>query len=126
MKYFVFFLILISILSCNIKVESNSNFEKIKISEKDILKEISDSTLHNTIGKDELIIDEKTAISMVEPLLFSVYGKENIVKQKPYKIGKFKNYWVISGTFNSFGFGGVFEIIMDSKNGKIVRLTHGK
>lgn len=124
MKYFAVF-ILILILSCNKEV-ANPSFEKIKLSDKEILKKINDSTLHNAIGKDELITDEKTAISIVEPLLFSIYGKENIVKQRPYKIGKVQNYWVVSGSFNSIGFGGVFEIIVNSKNGEIVRLTHGK
>lgn len=124
MKYFAIF-ILILILSCNKEV-ANTSFEKIKLSDKEILKEINDSTLHNAIGKDELITDEKTAISIVEPLLFSVYGKENIIKQRPYKIGKVQNYWVVYGSFNSIGFGGVFEIIVNSKNGEIVRLTHGK
>lgn len=113
------------ILSCNKEV-TNPSFEKIKLSDKEILKEINDSTLHNVIGKIELITDEKNAISIVEPLLFSVYGKENIIKQRPYKIGKVQNYWVVSGSFNSIGFGGVFEIIVNSKNGEIVRLTHGK
>ena len=125
MKNFVLFLILISILSCNKEIKTPS-FEKIKLSEKEVLKEINDSTLHNAIGKDEIITDDKIAISIVEPLLFSVYGKENIVKQRPYKIGKVQNYWVISGSLPKQTIGGVFEIIIDSKNGKIVRLTHGE
>lgn len=113
------------ILSCNKEV-ANPSFEKIKLSDKEILKKINDSTLHNAIGKDELITDEKTAISIVEPLLFSVYGKENIIKQRPYKIGKVQNYWVVSGSLPKPQIGGVFEIIVNAKNGEIVRLTHGK
>lgn len=124
MKYFAIF-ILILILSCNKEV-TNPSFEKIKLSDKEILKEINDSTLHNAIGKDELITDEKTTIYIVEPLLFSVYGKENIVKQRPYKIGKVQNYWVVSGSHPKLQIGGVFEIIVNSKNGEIIRLTHGE
>lgn len=125
MKNIILFLILISILSCNKEIETPS-FEKIKLSEKETLKEINDSTLHNAIGKDEIITDEKTAISIAEPLLFSVYGKENIVKQRPYKIGKVQNYWVVSGSLPKPQIGGVFEMIIDSKNGEIIRLTHGE
>ena len=121
----ILFLILISILSCNKEIETPS-FEKIKLSEKETLKEINDSTLHNAIGKDEIITDEKTTISIAEPLLFSVYGKENIIKQRPYKIGKVQNYWVVSGSLPKPQIGGVFEIIIDSKNGEIIRLTHGE
>ena len=125
MKNILFLVVLVSILSCNKEIETPS-FEKIKLSEKETLREINDSTLHNAIGKDEIITDEKTAISIAEPLLFSVYGKENIVKQRPYKIGKVQNYWVISGSLPKSQIGGVFEIIIDSKNGQVIRLTHGE
>ena len=125
MKNILFLVVLVSILSCNKEIETPS-FEKIKLSEKETLREINDSTLHNAIGKDEIITDEKTAISIAEPLLFSVYGKENIVKQRPYKIGKVQNYWVISGSLPKPQIGGVFEIIIDSKNGQVIRLTHGE
>ena len=125
MKNILFLVVLVSILSCNKEIETPS-FEKIKLSEKETLKEINDSTLHNAIGKDEIITDEKTAISIAEPLLFNVYGKKNIVKQRPYKIGKVQNYWVISGSLPKPQIGGVFKIIIDSKNGQVIRLTHGE
>ena len=125
MKNILFLVVLVSILSCNKEIETPS-FEKIKLSEKETLREINDSTLHNAIGKDEIITNEKTAISIAEPLLFSVYGKENIIKQRPYKIGKVQNYWVVSGSLPKPQIGGVFEIIIDSKNGEIIRLTHGE
>ena len=125
MKNILFLVVLVSILSCNKEIETPS-FEKIKLSEKETLKEINDSTLHNAIGKDEIITDEKTTISIAEPLLFSVYGKENIIKQRPYKIGKVQNYWVVSGSLPKPQIGGVFEMIIDSKNGEIIRLTHGE
>ena len=125
MKNILFLVLLVSILSCNKEIETPS-FEKIKLSEKETLREINDSTLHNAIGKDEIITNEKTAISIAEPLLFSVYGKENIVKQRPYKIGKVQNYWVVSGSLPKPQIGGVFEMIIDSKNGEIIRLTHGE
>ncbi len=125
MKNILFLVVLVSILSCNKEIETPS-FEKIKLSEKETLREINDSTLHNAIGKDEIITDEKTAISIAESLLFSVYGKENIVKQMPYKIGKVQNYWVVSGSLPKPQIGGVFEMIIDSKNGEIIRLTHGE
>ena len=120
----VLFLFILA-FSCNKEKALNPSFEKIKLSDKEILKEINDCKLFE-IDKEKEINDEVSAISVAEPILFSSYGKENILKQRPYKIGKVQNYWVIYGTFNSLGFGGVFEIIIDSKNGKIVRLTHGK
>lgn len=123
MKYFVFS-ILILILSCNKEV-TNPSFEKIKLSDKEILKEINDCKLFE-IDKEKEINDEVSAISVAEPILFSSYGKENILKQRPYKIGKVQNYWVIYGSHPKPHIGGVFEIIINSKTGRIVKVTHGK
>lgn len=123
MKYFVFS-ILILILSCNKEV-TNPSFEKIKLSDKEILKEINDCKLFE-IDKEKEINDEVSAISVAEPILFSSYGKENILKQRPYKIGKVQNYWVIYGSHPKPQIGGVFEIIINSKTGRIVKVTHGK
>jgi len=123
MKYFVFS-ILILILSCNKEV-TNPSFEKIKLSDKEILKEINDCKLFE-IDKEKEINDEVSAISVAEPILFSSYGKENILKQRPYKIGKVQNYWVIYGDLPKPQIGGVFEIIINSKTGRIVKVTHGE
>lgn len=123
MKYFVFS-ILILILSCNKEV-ANPSFEKIKLSDKEILKEINDCILFE-IDKEKEINDEVSAISVAEPILFSSYGKENILKQRPYKIGKVQNYWVIYGSHPKPQIGGVFEIIINSKTGRIVKVTHGE
>lgn len=123
MKYFVFS-ILILILSCNKEV-TNPSFEKIKLSDKEILKEINDCKLFE-IDKEKEINDEVSAISVAEPILFSSYGKENILKQRPYKIGKVQNYWVIYGSHPKPQIGGIFEIIINSKTGRIVKVTHGE
>ena len=43
--------------------------------------------------KKKEINDEVSAISVAEPIYFQVMVKENILKQRPYKIGKVQNYW---------------------------------
>jgi len=67
-----------------------------------------------------------TAISVAEPILFSIYGKDNITKQRPYEIYFIDNYWVIAGTLPKGYLGGTFLIIIDSKDSEIIRITHGK
>jgi hypothetical protein len=63
---------------------------------------------------------------MVEPILFSIYGKDNIITQRPYEIYPIENYWVITGTLPNGMLGGTFLIITDARDGKIIKLTHGK
>ena len=56
----------------------------------------------------------------------SIYGKENIESQKPYEHYLIKNYWIIAGTLKKDIVGGTFLIIIDARNSKILKITHGK
>jgi len=88
---------------------------------------LADSTVDNVISLKTLIINDKeTAINVIEPILFSIYGKNSIKKQQPYEAYLINNYWVISGTLPKGYLGGTFLIIVDATNSKIIRLTHGK
>lgn len=88
---------------------------------------LADKTLHNVLNHKEIIIkDKEFAINIAESMVFSIYGKENIVDQKPYEAYLIDNYWVISGTIPKGMRGGTFMIIMDARNCKVLRITHGR
>ena len=89
---------------------------------------LTDTTLHNAIKNTEqlLIAKKDLAINIAEPYLFSVYGKEAILGEKPYEAYLIDNYWVILGTLPEKMMGGTFLIILDAATGKVVRITHGK
>ncbi|QHI39002.1 hypothetical protein IMCC3317_44020 [Kordia antarctica] len=90
-----------------------------------LIKALKDSTLHNVIGSEPILTTEKKVIEFAEFVLFDTYGKKNIEIQKPYNCIQIDNYWVISGTLHQ-EIGGTFLIIIDSRNCKIIRLTHGR
>jgi hypothetical protein len=75
---------------------------------------------------DTLIKDKETAIAIAEPILFKIYGKENIINERPYESYLINGYWYISGTLPKGWHGGVFEIIISSKDGQVIKLIHGK
>jgi NTF2 fold immunity protein len=88
---------------------------------------LTNKLLHNVIDKKTAIIKNSlTAINVAEPILFSIYGKDNITKQRPYEIYFIDSYWVIGGTLPKEFVGGTFLIIIDSRDCKIIRITHGK
>ncbi|WP_338839507.1 YbbC/YhhH family protein [Flavobacterium ginsenosidimutans] len=124
MKYFLLSLLLITISSCaqNSRLvlgEKNAN-EELKIA-------LSKKTQHNVVDNKKIIIkDSITAIEIAEPILFDIYGKEKIEKQRPYEIYLLENYWVISGTLPENYLGGTFLIIIDARNSRIIKITHGK
>lgn len=108
-------------ISCEMKNRDTLGEEYAK----DELKiALSDST-NQIVINDNLISDKETAIKISEAILFKIYGEENITEQRPYEIHFINNFWILNGTLK-YEKGGTFLIIIDAKNGKVVRLTHGK
>lgn len=73
-----------------------------------------------------VIPDSATAVAVAEPILFKVYGKEEILGEKPYKVDSVDGYWVLTGTLPKGYVGGTFVIIMAGKDGRVIKLTHYK
>jgi hypothetical protein len=95
--------------------------------EKELKLTLSKEFQHNVINnKSVLIKDSSTAIKIAEPILFGIYGKENIGSQRPYETYLIDNYWVIAGTLPKDTDGGTFLFILDARNSKVLKITHGK
>lgn len=124
MKNFLLSLLLITVSSCAqnkrlVLGEENAK-EELKIA-------LSKKSQHNVVDYKRIILkDSTTAIKIAEPILFDIYGKENIEKQRPYEIYLLENYWIISGTLPEGYMGGTFLIIIDARNSQIIKITHGK
>ena len=98
-----------------------------KYAEAELKSALSDTAKHNVINSKTIIIkDSLTATTIAESVLFEIYGKTNITKQKPYEIYHIDNYWVLTGTLPKNWVGGTFLIIMDDRNSQIIKITHGK
>jgi hypothetical protein len=73
-----------------------------------------------------LLPTQATAIAVVEPILFNIYGAQNIIKQRPYEVYLINGFWHIMGTLPKGYLGGKFEIIIDAKDSRVIFLSHGK
>ena len=73
-----------------------------------------------------LLPTKAVAIAVAEPLLFSIYGKESIIQQRPYEAYLINGFWYLAGTLPQNMVGGTFELVVEAKNGRVVELTHGK
>ncbi len=88
---------------------------------------LTDKKQHNVVDNKTVIIkDSLTAINIAEAILFGIYGKENITKQRPYETYLLNNYWVLTGTLPKGSLGGTFLIIINAIDCKIIKITHGK
>ena len=95
--------------------------------ERELKSTLSNKSQHNVINNKTVIIkDSVTAVRIVEPILFSIYGKDNIRRQRPYDAYFIQNHWIISGTLPRNYVGGTFLIIIDARDSRILKITHGK
>jgi hypothetical protein len=90
------------------------------------LKDALTNKKEKQILVEKVIKDKETATIIAETILFKIYGNENIMKQRPYEINQIDNYWVLNGTLPKNMLGGTFLIILNSTNGQVIKLTHGK
>lgn len=88
--------------------------------------ELKNTLIKNAVLPDKVIQDSQTAVDVAENILFNIYGKENIIQQRPYNLNFIDGYYIIEGTLPKNTLGGTFLIIINSKDGKIIKLTHGK
>jgi len=76
--------------------------------------------------QDGYVSTEASAIKIAEAVWLNVYGPK-IEGDKPFKAQLIKGkVWVVEGTFNSDGFGGVPYIEIQKSDGKILKVIHGK
>lgn len=69
---------------------------------------------------------EDEAIEFAEPILFGIFGEDNIKDEKPYSVDLVDGYWILEGNLPRGYHGGTFEIIFSARNGWVIYLSHGK
>lgn len=124
MKYFLLVILIFSLSCCsqNKRLILGKEYaqEELKIA-------LSKEPQHNVVDYKTIIIkDSVSAVKIAETILFDIYGKQKIEKQKPYEIYFLDQYWIISGTLPEGYIGGTFLIIIDARNSNILKITHGK
>ena len=77
----------------------------------------------------DCIKDEKAALKVGEAILVSVYG-EQVLAQRPFKIGSTKKSWILDGTFHcpkgQVCFGGVARVEFNKHDAQVINIEHGK
>ena len=76
------------------------------------------------LPKEGLVPDRETAIKIAEVILFRLYGEEDIIAERPYKVKQEDDTWWISGTLKDNGFGSVFNIAISKQTAAVSHLEH--
>ena len=65
-------------------------------------------------------------VNVAEEVLFPIYGEEHIKGEQPYRIKKYKEKWIVTGSLPEGYDGGVFEMVINAENSQVESLIHGK
>ncbi len=85
--------------------------------------------------KGGFVPDSKTAVAVAEAVLIPVYGKEQIVSERPFTATLKQDVWTVGGTLNCFDAkgvktedcdGGVAVVKISKNDGRILYMLHGK
>ncbi len=96
-------------------------------SEEQLKKLLAEQPTYQFSGSSETQIkDTLSAVNLAESYIFEIYGRDNIISQRPYEAYFYQNCWVIEGSLPEYTTGGTFMIILDASNGGVVNITHGK
>ncbi len=86
------------------------------------------SNKNQKVSNSDCIIDNEELFEKIaEEIVIHRYGRNQILKQKPYSI-TYKNdsIWTMDGTLPKYKDGGTFHIEMNCKNAQILKLEHTK
>ncbi len=80
---------------------------------------------HSVTPKDGFVPNKQTAITIAEAVWIPIYGKEKIDAERPIQATLHNGVWVVEGTLHSQK-GGVAVAEIARKDGRIIRVSHGK
>lgn len=125
-------LVMIAVVTCAVNYYSKpwKTGVSYEFAEKRLAEVLADTThrpWNNSRQHIVLIKTEEDVVAVAEPILFGIYGKQKILKERPYGVYKFGDYWYVSGSLQRwYDFGGGFEIILDSRDARVLSITHYK
>jgi len=89
-----------------------------------IIKDILADKSGKQVAVDKVIPDAATAIAVAEPILFKIYSRDMIIREKPYSVSLVDGYWILTGSLPKLAVGGTFFIVLSAKDGRVIKLTH--
>ncbi len=70
--------------------------------------------------------DEVTAIRIAEAVLIPIYGQKKVGSERPFSAKLTKGVWKVEGYLPEGASGGVAEVRIDKRDGRILHVIHGK
>jgi hypothetical protein len=73
-----------------------------------------------------LVPDEKTAIAIAVAVFIPIFGAEKIKQQQPFHAQLESGVWHVTGSIPPHFRGGTAEAEIERKDGRVIRVWHGR
>jgi hypothetical protein len=85
---------------------------------------------HSYLPPNGYVPDSVTAIKIAEAVLVPIYSEREIAKERPFHAKLVGDVWTVEGTLSCASkddcFGGVAVVEISKRDGRILRVSHGK
>ena len=81
---------------------------------------------HNYLPPNGCVPDAKTATAIAVAVWTPIYGEKSIAGEKPYKAHLQNGVWTVEGSLPERHPGGVAVAEISKKDGRILRISHGR
>lgn len=81
---------------------------------------------HGVQPASGFVPDETTAVRVAEAILTPIYSQTKVESERPFTAKLTGNVWKVTGYLPPGVDGGVAETWIDKRDGRILRVTHGK
>ena len=77
-------------------------------------------------AKGHPVTDEASALKLAEKAMIRTYSWKQINSERPQTATLSGNVWIVRGSLPPLWVGGVAEVKIEERNGRILSVTHGK
>ena len=81
---------------------------------------------HHFIPSAGMVPDSATAVRIAEAVLVPIYGQAVVDQQRPFKAMLADSVWIVNGTIPPNHVGGVAEVELLKRDGRVLRVSHGQ
>lgn len=86
----------------------------------------AEPSAHSHMPKEGFVPNQSAAIAIAVAVWVPIYGEQTISRQRPYIARLVDDTWIVEGSLTQGIAGGVARVEIAKKDGRILRVTHGR
>ncbi|MCL2310165.1 MAG: YbbC/YhhH family protein [Proteobacteria bacterium] len=87
---------------------------------------LAQTSPHSFVPRDGFVPTADVAIRIAVAVWEPIYGEQNIARQKPFNATLTNGVWLVQGSLPQGWAGGTALAEISQKDGRILRVSHGK